>query len=263
MRIVLVLTLLAVTACGADGNGDDGRLRVAAGFYPLAEAARQVGGDRVDVIDLTPAGVEPHDLELDTEAVDDVLDADVVVVLGQGFQPAVEDVAGDRAVEILTEPTDDTHVWLDPTRMAEIVERVAEAVDGSPDRYLDELAALDAEFEAGLADCDRRILVTAHEAFGRLADRYDLRQEGVAGVSPDEEPDPRRLAELAELVESEGITTVFTERLVSPEVAEALAREAGVGTAVLDPLESEPEDGDYLSVMRENLAALRKALGCR
>lgn len=264
MRIILVLSLVALAACGSDGNrGDGGRLQVVAGFYPLAEAARQVGGDRVEVTDLTPAGLEPHDLELDAGAVDDVLDADVVLLLGQGFQPAVEDIAPDDTVEILTQPTDDPHVWLDPTQMADIAERVADAVDGSADAYVAQLEELDAEFEAGLADCDRRVVVTAHEAFGWLAARYDLRQEGVAGISPTQEPDPRRLAELADLVEAEGVTTIFTEELVSPAVAETLARETGVRTAVLNPLESEPADGDYLSAMRGNLDTLREALGCR
>jgi zinc transport system substrate-binding protein len=113
------------------------------------------------------------------------------------------------------------------------------------------------------------LLVTAHEAFGWMANRYDLRQEGVAGVDPEAEPDPERLGDLADLVEQEGVTTIFAEELVSPEVAETLAREAGgLRTEVLSPLEGLTDEqrargDDYLSVMRDNLTKLRAALGCR
>jgi zinc transport system substrate-binding protein len=111
-------------------------------------------------------------------------------------------------------------------------------------------------------------VLTAHDAFGWLAARYDLDQHGVAGIEPDAEPDPDRLADLADLAEREGVTTVFTETLVSPRVARTLAREAGgLRTAVLDPLEGLDDErveagDDYVSVMRDNLAQLREALGC-
>jgi zinc transport system substrate-binding protein len=119
-----------------------------------------------------------------------------------------------------------------------------------------------------MAECDRRVIVTAHAAFGYLAARYGLTQEPIAGVSPEAEPDPKRLAQLAELVRREGVTTVFTEELVSPRVADTLAREVGVKTAVLNPLEgltaSEQSAGQsYVSVMDRNLQVLRAALGCR
>jgi len=130
------------------------------------------------------------------------------------------------------------------------------------------VATLDDDLAAGLAECTSRTILTSHDAFGWLASRYDLEQHGVAGLEPDAEPDPDRLADLADLAEREGVTTVFTETLVSPRVARTLAREAGgLRTAVLDPLEGLDEEriesgDDYLSVMRDNLAALRKALGC-
>jgi zinc transport system substrate-binding protein len=123
------------------------------------------------------------------------------------------------------------------------------------------------EFRAGLSDCERTTIVTSHEAFGYLADAYGLTQVGILGLSPEAEPDPRRLAELRDLVEREGVTTIFAEELVSPKVAETLASEAGVQVAVLNPIESltdaqEKAGEDYLSLMRENLDTLRKALDC-
>jgi zinc transport system substrate-binding protein len=144
----------------------------------------------------------------------------------------------------------------------------ADAVREAAESYRLEVEALDAAFEEGLSDCDRRLIVTSHAAFGYLADRYGLRQEAVAGISAEAEPQPDRLADLADLVRREGVTTIFTETLVSARVAETLAREVGVGTAVLDPIEGlTPEQEDagatYRSVMLENLDALRAALGCR
>jgi zinc transport system substrate-binding protein len=253
-----------------------------ASFFPLAEAAERVGGDAVDVTDLTPPGSEPHDVELAPDQVDALLDADLVVYLGGGFQPAVEDVVEDRdgptvdaleAVGVAEGGDVDPHVWLDPTLMSRIVEAVGSAVaDVVPDRkgdmtaatarYRGELDDLDAHLASQLDDCRRDVIVSAHDAFRHLAGRYGLRTEAITGLSPESEPDPGRLAELADLVEREGVPTVFTEALVAPEVAAALAREASVRTAVLDPIESRPEGG-YVGAMRRNGDALAEGLGCR
>jgi zinc transport system substrate-binding protein len=132
----------------------------------------------------------------------------------------------------------------------------------------EQLDSLDADFRDGLADCEQDTIVTNHAAFGYLAAAYGLRQEPIAGLEPETEPSAKRMAELKDLVEREGITTIFTEELVSPKVADTLAREAGVRTQVLFTLEGltaeEKAAGkDYLSLMRENLDALRSALGCR
>jgi zinc transport system substrate-binding protein len=281
MRRSAVLAVVVVCAVGAascsTGSGGDGRPAVVAGFAPLAEVARRVGGDRVSVRDLTPPGAEPHDLELPPDAVAAVADAALAVVVGGGFQPAVEEAAARRrgpTVRAVRPGDRDPHVWLDPTRMARLAGQVAgelarldpEGAGGYRDRaatYRRELAALDREYAAGLARCERRVIVVTHDAFGALARRYDLRQESLAGISPEAEPDPARLDELVRLVRREGVTTVFTEPHVSPRLARALAREAGVRTAVLDPIEILQPKADYASVMRRNLAALRAALGCR
>jgi zinc transport system substrate-binding protein len=286
--VALGVTVAVLVGCSSDDGDDTADVDVVAGFYPVAWVAERVGGNRVSVTDLTPVGVEPHDLELAAPQVDDVLDADIVVVIGDGFQPAVEDAAESRdgpTLELLEElpeeelAEDDPHVWLDPVLMghvaAEVEAALVEADPAGEDTFRRnagelraELRALDESYRTGLATCERDLVVSAHDAFGYLTDRYGLRQEGVAGISPDAEPDAQRLAELADLARDEGVTTVFTEELVSPEIAETLAREAGgLQTDVLSPLESlSPEQrddsADYISVMEANLAKLQAALAC-
>jgi zinc transport system substrate-binding protein len=269
------------SACA--GNGESGRPTVVASFYPLAYVAERVGGDRVEVRNLAPPGVEPHDLELSPRDIDRVEDARLVLVLGDDFQPAVERAAERNAATVsLIEKLDvqgrDPHVWLDPVLMTKVVSEVAGALirldpthrDEFADRaqrLVNEVAALDGRYRAGLAACSRREIVTAHEAFGRLAERYGLTETAIAGLSPEAEPDAARLAELTDLIRRNRVTTVFSEELVSPRVADALAREAGVRTDVLDPLEGlAPRDieagATYFTVMDKNLAKLRAALGC-
>jgi zinc transport system substrate-binding protein len=273
VRAVALGLLLVLTACGGDGD-DDGRLSVVASVFPIGEVARAVGGDDVRVHDLAPGEAEPHDYEPGSADVDRIEDANVLLYLGGGFQPAVERAArrsDARRVDLLE--GDDPHVWLDPVFMREVATEVAEAFAAAdPDNadahrrrasaFAAELTALDAEYAAGLRACDRRVIVTTHDAFGRLADRYGLRQESLTGTAPEAEPDPRRVAQLLDLVRREGVTTVFTEGTDDTRAAEALAREAGVRTAVLRTLE-QPVDGGYVRGMRDNLSVLTEALGCR
>ena len=164
----------------------------------------------------------------------------------------------------------DPHVWLDPVLFAAVVERIG-AVLESPagaKRLAADVLQLDGEYRAGLAHCARREFVTSHAAFGYLAARYHLRQIAITGIDPEAEPSAQSLADLAKLIRRDHVTTVFFERLVSPRLAETVAREAGATTAVLDPIEGlTPDEAsrgeDYLTLMRRNLAALRRALGCR
>ena len=168
----------------------------------------------------------------------------------------------------------DPHFWLDPERLAAVsADVVAElsAIDpDNADTYAqrgDELAAslteLDTTFTEGLAQCDSQLLVTSHEAFGYLADRYGLVQEGITGINPDTEPSPKRLREVRTIVERDDVSTLFFERAVGPKVTQTLADDLGVGTALLDPIESRAdESADYLDIMRANLDSLTTGLTC-
>ena len=272
----VLLVTLATVGCGGD---EDTEPEIVAAFYPLAFAASQVAPEGMAVADLTPAGAEPHDLELTPGHVARLRDATHVVYAGGGFQPGLEDALEDRpALDVLTAvPTlrdaegdaVDPHVWLDPVRYAGVARAIAVEL-GDPSaaaRFVARLEALDAELRRGLARCERREIVTSHAAFGYLADRYRLVQVPLVGLSPEAEPSARDIERLADEVRATGATTVFFEPLVSPRLAETVAREAGVRTAVLDPLEGLTQEQldagvDYFDVMRDNLTALRGALGC-
>jgi zinc transport system substrate-binding protein len=290
----------AAVSCGGDGGrgGATGSQRaVVAAFYPLAFAAERIAREGTVVSNLTPAGAEPHDVELSPRDVETVRSADVVLYLGSGFQPALEeavegadgeavdvleglelvpasegehDHSGETAAEAAEADQLDPHVWLDPVLFARVVERIGEVFDSRDTAAAlgAELRRLDEELAAGLKDCERRELVTSHAAFGYLARRYGLEQIPIAGVSPEAEPTAKELEEIVHEVEESGATTVFFETLLSPRLAETIARESGADTDALNPLEGLTEDEleageNYFTVMRANLGALRRALGCR
>jgi len=264
---------LALAGCGAGGSSRD---TVVAAFYPLAYAAEQVGGPTYGVLNLTPAGAEPHDIELAPQQVAAIQRARVVLYLSHGFQPAVADAlrgAQGRAIDVLAGITlrpGDPHVWLDPVLYARIVRRIGSAL-GRPQaaaRLAMSVLALDGAYRKGLAHCASREFVTTHAAFGYLAARYGLHQVSITGIDPASEPAAQKLVALVQLVRRDHLKTIFFERLVSPKLAQTIAREAHVTTAVLDPIEgltpSEAAHGaTYLSLMRQNLRALRSDLGCR
>ncbi len=290
-RIVLFLIsglAAVVSGCGTTGESSGSEVDIVAAFYPLAFAAEEIGGEEVTVTNLTRPGAEPHDLELKASDVSAIRDATTVLYLGQGFQPGVEKAVQDRSggaidlleTETLAEGPDvdgfeglegglDPHVWLDASRYAVMARTVGSALDrvDAGEELAQRAEELDAEYRHGLARCVRQEIVTSHAAFGYLASRYGLVQLPLTGLSPEAEPSPRALEELVNEVRDNGATTVFFETLVSPELADTVAREAGVKTAVLNPLEGLTEEqiasgADYFSVMRENLAVLREALEC-
>ena len=274
------LLLLGAMACGRNGSAS-GKVDVVTAFYPLQFIAERIGGDAVAVTNLAKPGAEPHDMELEPRQLAQIADAALVAYL-KGFQPAVDEAVAQEAKDSAFDAASveplaggDVHIWLDPSRLATVGDKLADrlaAVDPAhaPD-YRTRAAAvrkdlenLDREYADGLRTCQRREIVTSHAAFGYLAARYQLRQIPITGLSPEEEPLPQRLAEVAAEARKYGATTIFFETLVSPKVAEAVAREVGATTAVLDPVEGlEPgSTEDYVAVMRANLATLQKALGC-
>jgi zinc transport system substrate-binding protein len=265
-----VAVVLAIgTACTAEA---DDRNTVVASFYPLAFVAERVAGDDWEVLDLTPPGTEAHDVELSLAARAAIEDAEVVLYLGDyGFQPQVE-AAVEGATGTVVAVGDfvganlriDPHVWLDPGQMGRITNVVSESIPGGRVQPLQqELIALGNRYRSGLASCRFDVMIVPHEAFGYLADTYGLEQFGLAGVNPEAEPGADRLAQAHQLLTSGQAGAVFYEAGgESEDVAETVAADAGVPALPLSTLESEPQTGDYLSVMDENLASLRRGLDC-
>ena len=300
MLAVALVAVLGSSACtSSDAPPAAGTLPVLASFYPLQFVAEQVGGRFVSVSNLTRPGVDPHDLELSPQDVASVVDATShgLLVYLHGFQPALDDAvasAGGQpsrtldvtsSAQLTLSPAGsatetatgvDPHFWLDPTRLASVTDAVADrlaqldprhaaAFDARARALQVKLHALDASFRRGLATCRSRYLVTSHTAFGYLAARYHLTQQGIVGLYPDVEPSPQELAAIATFVREHGVTTIFFEPLASPAIADTVAQETGTKTAELDPLEgltSADPTATYFSVMHNNLTALRTGLGC-
>ena len=169
----------------------------------------------------------------------------------------------------------DPHFWLDPIRMAKaatlVGDKLAEADSAHADTYkanakalAEELTTLGDTLVAKTSTCKVKTFVTAHTAFGYLADRTGLTQVGISGLDPDSSPSPARLAEISQIAKEQGVTTIFTEALIDPKVAQTLADDLGITTAVLDPIESQTDASkDYAAVMQANIDALTKANNCQ
>ncbi|CAL9289961.1 metal ABC transporter substrate-binding protein [Streptomyces sp. NPDC101145] len=171
----------------------------------------------------------------------------------------------------------DPHIWLDPVKYAEVAKGVGDRLakadpdnaatyEKNTDELVKKLGALDTSFREGLKNTTTRTFITTHSAFGYLAERYGLDQEGIAGLDPESEPSPARVKELQQIAKKEKVTTVFFETLASDRTARTLAKDTGLKTDVLDPLEGitdRSKGADYLEVMRANLTALQKALGAK
>lgn len=285
LRIATAGLLLVAAGC-TPPTAPSGTIAVVATFYPLYEFAQRVGGDRVTVRVLVPAGVEPHDFEPTPRDVTLLTDARLVIYNGAGFEPWLEKMLPDLGGAVLVDASRglpligaDPHVWLDPVLAAAQVARIVQGLsDVDPagretygqngTRVAEDLRELDRRLASALASCRRREFITSHAAFGYLARRYGLTQVAISGLSPESEPPPGRMREIVAEARRTGTTVIYYETLVSPRVAEVIAREVGARTAVLNPLEGltveEQKRGqNYFTVMNENLRALTDGLDCR
>ncbi|MFH8620754.1 metal ABC transporter substrate-binding protein [Streptomyces vietnamensis] len=299
---LVTLSACSGTSDAADKNSA-GKLDVVASFYPMQFLAEQIGGGHVAVNTLTKPGVEPHDLELKPKQIGELGEADVILYL-KGIQPAVDDAIAQAGVKntvdaaTLTkleehgtevghghegeeahggEAGADPHIWLDPVKYAEVAKGVGSALEkADPDHAADyekntealvkKLGALNTEFETGLKNTATKTFITTHSAFGYLAERYGLEQEGIAGMDPESDPSPARVKELQDIAKKDKVSTVFFETLASDKTAKTLAQDTGLRTDVLDPLEGitdKSKGDDYIEVMQSNLAALKNALGAK
>ncbi|MEU6542131.1 metal ABC transporter substrate-binding protein [Streptomyces sp. NPDC046859] len=303
LAAVAALGLGTLSACSTDSAAAGGDFDVVASFYPMQFLAERIGGDHVHVTTLTEPGQEPHELELSLRQRAQLDESDAALFL-RGLQPSVDEAIDQAGLKTKIDAADltkledhggaehdhggeehseeeshglDPHVWLDPVRYAEIAEGVGSAfAKADPDHaadyrkntdaLVDRLHALDTEFRDGLKNTKTKVFFTNHASFGYFAERYGLTQEAISGVDPESEPSPARIRELRTEARADGVTTVFYETLVSGKTAKTLARDAGLRTDVLDPLEGitgTSRGDDYFAVMEANLTALKKALGAR
>lgn len=290
----------------AQTNVQENDVQIIASIYPLAFFAQQIAGDQAQIRQLNPSGIEAHDFEPSLQGLAMIKQADLVLVNGVGFEEWLEQFTNELTDSKLVRVSEklaflhhqedehedesedeheahdhgpiDPHIWLDPQlalqQVAIITEKLQEIDPEHASYYQEratalgnELQALDAAFRQGLQTCQQRTIITTHSAFAYLAERYELEQVGIQGLSPEEEPSPQKMAKVSQLAKELGINHIFFETTVSPKVAQSIANEIGATTLVLHPLEGlslqEVEAGaDYFSIQRQNLENLRSALNC-
>ena len=288
-----------------ESEGSGKKLKVVTSFYPMYEFSKQVAGEHADVISLIPAGVEPHDWEPSAKDMANIKEADLFVYNGivEGWaEQALESAPNDKRVVVeasggvqLMEGVEhgeegheeegheeeeghglDPHIWLSPVLAQQEVLAIQEAfVKADPehkddykanaDAYIAKLKELDDAFKSGLQGIKHTEFVTQHAAFGYLAKEYGLTQVPIAGLSPEQEPSPERMAEVVAFAKGREIKTILFETLVDPKIAQTIADEIGAKTDVLNPIEGLTEEEkkdnlDYIGIMTKNLEALKKAL---
>ena len=275
---------------------------IVTGSFAVAWLASSISDGCAVVTDLAPSGGDAHDLELTASQTASILDADLVIpvdglqpafdAVAESKSSGVFDIldlldpltAEDHADEVgHADHADedghedhgllDPHFWLDPKRgsdaagflgaeISKLSADCATKVEVTVPAVQAQLEDLTQEFETSLATCSSRTIVVSHEAFGYLADAFNLEQIGVAGLDPEGEPSAARLKEVIDLANSLGVSAVFTESTVNPDVAQTLADALEVGILTLDPLEIASVSKDYISLMQTNLEALRSGLNC-
>lgn len=263
------------------------KITVVASFFPIYEFAKQVGGDRVNIMTLIPAGVEPHDYEPTIQQLQQAENADVVFFNGLGFEDSwIDRVINDNLVDtsVLSNLSRSSqirnpHIWLDPVFAKAQVQQIEKAlIEIDPNNKLyyqrnamnftDKLDSLNSEIRTALQTCDKKDFIAFHDAFGYFAERYGLIQHSVQGVSPEGEVLPQRIEETIRLANDLGLKVIYAEELVDPRFAEVIAQEIPNGRVlVLSPLEGIEKDEEdsgigYLEKMEQNISNLKEGLEC-
>ncbi|WSQ09070.1 metal ABC transporter substrate-binding protein [Streptomyces sp. NBC_01231] len=278
MTAVTALGLGTLSACSTDSAaaGNTDKFDVVASFYPLAFLAQEIGGDHVNVSDLTKPGQEPHDLEISAQQTAQLQESDAVLYL-KNLQPAVDDAVAQSEIGTKIDAASltslekhgnevgghaaehddhadeelaglDPHIWLDPVRYAQVAQGVGKAFEkADPDHAADykkntaalvtKLNALNTQFKDGLTNTRTKVFITTHAAFGYLAERYGLTEEAISGLDPESEPSANRVKNLEKMAKADGVSTVFYETLVSDKTAKTIAADSHLRTDVLDPIE--------------------------
>lgn len=285
INLIMIFTML-LGGCSTERITSDGKLSVAASFYPMGEFAKAVGGDKVEVTVLVPDGAEPHDWEPSPRDLTRLGYAKIFVYNGivePWAEEALEALQERKIYAVQTgeglytiNGREDPHVWVSPRKAMEQVTRIKDAYikvdplnkayyEANAAAYLKQLSDLDIKLHDIASSASKKVFVTSHAAFGHLAHDYALKQLAVNGVSPEAEPTPRDLQRLIKVVKKEKVKYIFFETLADPKIAQLVAKETGAEAAVLDPIEGLDEEGrkeglNYLKITEENILNLEKAL---
>lgn len=263
------------------------RLKIVASFYVLGDFTKRVGGDNIDVRTIIPAGAEPHEYEPTPKDIADIYSARLFLYQGGGFDQWADQFRGEiqqRGIaavpmaEHFTLLNNDPHIWLDPVLAQKEIEIIRDyLIRADPQNaglyannatlYTALLADLDKKYRDGLLSCGIKEIVVSHSAYQYLAQRYGLSLISIAGLSPEQEPSLRKIAEIIRLIRAKGIKYIFIEPLAGSKAAQAVALETGANSLILNPIEGLPDADiaagkNYLSLMEENLKNLRTALLC-
>jgi len=291
----ILALFIASNSSPARQNKVTNKLTITTSFYPLSYLAKTIGQEQAKVINLTPVGAEPHDFEPTTKDLTLVEKSDLLIMNGVGVeayeQKLTQQLKG-SSVKIVLAGSEyatmtmvkegvkrrDPHVWIDPIIYGMMARKIANEmgkVDAAharkytqrADQLIEKLNMIDRDYQAGLANCTLNKIVTAHTAFGYLAKRYGFKQVGISGISPEEEPSPKELQLLTDLVRKEGVEYILLEELAPRVWGETIANETGAQILVLSPIEGvssaeENQGKNYLSIQRENLKTLKIALKC-
>ncbi len=271
------------------------KLQITTSFYPLYFFASEIGGDKADIKNITPAGSEPHNYEPTTQDIARIEKSNMLIVNGnvESWGNKIKEnlsgtnvmiiVAGDGLfTQQLTEggeTSQDPHIWLSPQLAKQEVGQITKGfikIDPSNSLYYqtngkalyDRLDQLDYKYKQGLSNCKHKDIITSHAAFGYLTKAYGLNQVSISGLSADSEPSSQQLVKVINYAKSNNIKYIFFESLVSPKLSDMIANEIGANTLVLDPLEGLTDDDikqekNYFTVMENNLKNLQIALQCK
>lgn len=262
------------------------KIKVSASIYPLYFFSSQIGGGKTSIFNVTPAGAEPHDYEPSTRDIAQIESGNMLVLNGrlEAWGDKITNNLKGTNVKVIVAgqglfTQTDPHIWLDPELAKKEVREITQgfiSIDPGNNKFYEDnenkldmkLDLLDSAFKEGLRSCQSRDFITSHSAFSYLAKRYGLNQISISGLSPDQEPSARELADIAKFAKENNVKYIFFESLVSPKLSETIANEIGAKTLVLDPIEGISDDDikqgkNYFTIMENNLKNLKLALNCQ
>lgn len=294
-KTILLGALLTTTAFA--------KITVFVTIFPLYDAAKNIAGDKADVVNLVPFGVEAHDFEPKAKDMALLSKSDLFITSGEGFEPwskkvisslNIKNKALDMSAKVkLIKPQSmgddhghhghshaayDPHYWLNIDNQITIAKETAAAFSKKDPQntkfyndkasvYISKLTELKKEYET-LKSCKNKKVIVNHNAFGYLSSEYGIKQYTISGMSPDAKPSSKQIARLIDVAKKEKINTVFFEEFASDKVAKTIAREANIKTDALRPIENITLDESrqnigYIDIMRSNLAKLKGAMDCK